>query len=213
MRHGQKQDGVPNDMAKHTTEGAEQVRQSTRNNLMKVKFDALFRSDLYRTLELITFATGELPGQDKGLDVIAVQGFGYLGNPYLDQYYSYAEKLKAQCQKATVANWLREAPEMTDYAKAILLDSLAKEAIGAFHDQKILAANQDAMLPELNWLIGSHSPHCELLADDSCTPTLREADIIRYTLVVAEKMLIQHGEEMPYISMAITESQYIPRGF
>jgi broad specificity phosphatase PhoE len=208
MRHGQKQGGVPNDLAKHTAEGAEQVRQSTRNNLLRVRFDALFRSDLYRTLELVTYVTGELLEQDKGLDVVAVRGFGYLGNPYLDQYNVYAEKLKKQCQKATVADWLREAPEMTRWATGIFRNALFRKAAEAHWE----IPNSQNM--EENWLIGSHSPHCELLVlDPNNTFALREADIIRYTVMVSSSLVEQHGEKMPTTNMVITESQYIPRGF
>ena len=47
MRHGQKGSG-PNDLAKHTDEGAEQVRQSARNNLTDVSFNGLYRSNLFQ---------------------------------------------------------------------------------------------------------------------------------------------------------------------
>lgn len=209
MRHGQKNPDHLNDLAKHTPEGAEQVRQSARNNLIGVKFDALFRSNLYRTLELVTYVTGELPEQDGGLDVISVSEFGYLENPYLDQYYTAGERIKKQDKPANVADWLREAPEMTEWSKYYFHHALWQKAFDAYKKAPI----KDRQNVK-NWLIGSHSPHCELLAlDPSNTPALREADIICYTLDVSSKMVEQHGEEVPCISMTITESKYTPRGF
>lgn len=204
MRHGLKVNlpGPQNELVPLTPEGEEQIRQSARNNLLGIEFHRLWYTGLYRTLQVVTLATGELPNRTNGLSVIAEPRFGYVGCPFLEDLRPVIKEIKDSGKEMSVADWFRRTPNFCDWIQSNFWEAIEEQA----RDTYFWAAMAKRCNETFNWLIGGHSPVSELLAlDQESTPALREADIIRYTIEVV-------AEGSP-VMVRIVASDYIPRGF
>lgn len=202
MRHGAKESGVPNDLARLTEEGREQVCRSAARNLRDVQFDALYCSQKFRALETIACAVATLPDRNSGLGIHALTGFDYTGAPDLDRY-GWASKEVALIAKNAgtepmVAMWMDAAPEMISF----LRERFTKTLLTVARYEHIGAVGRKEIKPTINILVASHSPVAELACvDPEKTLMLREADIMKYVIDVRLR------------EITITASEYMLRGF
>lgn len=202
IRHGQKESGGNNNLARLTKEGRFQVLHSAAKNLKHVEFDALYASCKFRTLETIVSAVSVLPQRNAGLTIHTDIGFDYTGAPGLDQYEQASKEVMllslGSRNPVTVATWMEVAPEMIGF----LRDRFTKKLIATARYHHVGAIGRKEAKGVINILVGSHSPVGELAClEPETTPMLREADIMRYTIDVLPR------------ETKIVEAQYIPRGF
>ena len=202
MRHGQKETGGHNNLARLTNAGKSQVMHSATSNLQNVQFDALYCSWKFRALETAVYAVSVLPSRNDKLSIITDIGFDYTGAPGLDQYEQASKEVALLAQDkgkpVTVAMWMAVAPEMIGF----LRERFTKTLLATAHYHHVGAIGRKEAKGTINIFVASHSPVGELAClDPENTPTLHEADIMRYIIDV-----------LPH-ETKIVESQYIPRGF
>lgn len=207
MRHGEKEDGkkigISNDLTSLTPLGVEQVINSAKTNLFGIIPDALYCSLKYRAAQTVLTACSVLPNRNNGCSVIALDGFDYSSAPNLNLYSQYtaeAEKRVKSGEKETVAMWMDIAPEMVRHLREKIQQTIIKVAY---------VVPRSSRKEEYNIIVGCHSPSSELAALDPVTMfMLREADIVKYTVMVGPCRIYED-----YSVAKIIASEYIPRGF
>ena len=204
MRHGAKETGVDNDLARLTKEGCAQVKRSAANNLVDVQFSALYCSEKFRALQTIACAVSALPERNNGLGIKTEIGFDYTGAPDLEQYGWMSKEVAmvatSSGQQPTVAMWMETAPAMIAFLRERFTKTLL--AVAHYEHVGVVGGRDIRSISAINILIASHSPVAELACmEPENTPMLHEADIMKYTIDVYTR------------EMVITDVKYIPRGF
>lgn len=163
MRHGEK------DGDALTPKGVEQVRQSARKNLSGCLYTLAFFSGLTRARQTVETVLASLSHRE--MPILLEEGFSYVtpmkeAEQWMGRPYS---ELKEQGKGQNVEFWFKNwAPTLV-----IRGQILATMRIWA----ELKAQGKDCRV-----LVGSHGPAAEAgCLDPATTPSLREADIIRYT--------------------------------
>ena len=165
MRHGEKEGDAL------TPKGEEQVRQSAKRNLLWCRYTRAFFSGFTRARQTVQVCLSTLG--DPGVSTIEEEpGFSYepamteaeqwTGRPY--------SELKEEGKSKNVEWWLRNwAPTLV--IRGQILATMRMRA------QMLATSSRDYRV-----LVGGHGPAAESgCLDPTTTPSLREADIIRYT--------------------------------
>lgn len=170
MRHGEKDGDVL------TKKGEKQVRQSAKKNLPGCRYTRAFFSGYVRARQTVQACLSTL--RDAGISTIEIEpGFSY--EPAMQQAEQWAGRpysaLKEEGKGQNVKWWLRNwAPAL--WLRGQVLTTMRLQA------EMLATSSRDYRV-----LVGGHGPAAESAClDPSTTPSLREADIIRYTWEVGQ---------------------------